>query len=228
MKKIFLFLIIFLGGLLQSKAQKAVIDSSYIHAHYEKRMEIFNHLPKEKGGIVFLGNSITEQGFWNELLPRKVIHNRGIGGDNTFGVLARLDQIIDIKPEKIFLLIGINDIARGLPTATISNNIYRILSQLTDQLPHTSIIIQSVIPINENLLQADYLKNKKEKISELNKEIKKLASLFEIPYVDLHPLFANEAGELNKNFTNDGVHILPPGYLQWMELLKNENLINNY
>ena len=227
MKKIFLFQIIFLGGLLQSKAQKSVIDSSYIHAHYEKRMEIFNQLPKEKGGIVFLGNSITEQGFWNELLPRKVIHNRGIGGDNTFGVLARLDQIIDIKPEKIFILIGINDIARGLPTATISSNIYRILSQLTDQLPHTSIIIQSVIPINESLLQADYLKNKKDKISELNKEIKNLASRFEIPYLDLHPLFANETGDLNKNFTNDGVHILPQGYFQWMELLKNENLINN-
>ena len=36
--------------------------------------------------------------------------NRGISGDFTNGVLARLEEITHYKPKAIFLLIGVNDL----------------------------------------------------------------------------------------------------------------------
>ena len=83
------------------------IDSNYNNTYYQGRMELFNSLTPPKNAIVFLGNSITERGAWGELLPGQPIMNRGIGGDNTFGVLARLEGVANAQPKKLFLLIEI-------------------------------------------------------------------------------------------------------------------------
>ena len=58
-----------------------------------------------------MGNSITAGGGnWSLRLDYPNIKNRGIGGDTTDGVLARLDEVIYFQPEAVFLLIGINDL----------------------------------------------------------------------------------------------------------------------
>jgi hypothetical protein len=55
----------------------------------------FKSNPLNFNDIVFLGNSITESGKdWSKRLNYPNIKNRGIGGDVTDGVLARLDEII--------------------------------------------------------------------------------------------------------------------------------------
>src|SRR5689334_15360465 len=118
------------------------IDSNYNNTYYQGRMELFNSLTPPKNAIVFLGNSITERGAWSELLPGQPIMNRGIGGDNTFGVLARLERVAKAQPKKLFLLIGINDLSRGLPKEVIINNYHRILSYLTTNTPKTKIYVQ--------------------------------------------------------------------------------------
>ena len=62
---------------------------------------------------LFLGDSLTEYGNWRELFPGLDIKNRGIAGDTTDGVLHRLDGITALSPDKIFLMIGINDLLMG-------------------------------------------------------------------------------------------------------------------
>mgnify|MGYP000061554644 CR=1 FL=1 len=64
--------------------------------------------------IIFLGNSITDIGEWTEVWQDIHVKNRGISGDNTFGVLARLDEVVSSKPSKIFIMIGINDISKNI------------------------------------------------------------------------------------------------------------------
>ena len=78
--------------------------------HYKERVELFAKEPVVTGKVMFLGNSITEGGNWGELLGDKSIINRGIGGDVTFGIMKRLDDVVIRRPSKIFILIGINDI----------------------------------------------------------------------------------------------------------------------
>src|SRR5690554_5585541 len=105
----------------------ANIDSSYNNWYYQRRMDLYEKLEGKKHDIVVLGNSITERGEWDELIPRKMVANRGIGGDNTFGVLARLDNVIELKPRKLFILIGTNDLGRGLPVDVVAGNYEKII-----------------------------------------------------------------------------------------------------
>ncbi len=198
------------------------IDSSYANWYYEGRMELYNQLNNQPADILFLGNSITERGEWHELLPGKKIANRGIGGDNTFGLLARLDGVIQQQPKKIFLLIGINDIGRGLPTEVILQNYRRILTRLTQGLPKTKIIVQSVLPMNEARLPYAYLKNKADRIKALNEGIVPLATEFNLTYLNLHPLFADANGALKAEYTKDGIHLEPVAYVDWVNWLKKQ------
>lgn len=185
-------------------------------------MELYDQLNSRKADILFLGNSITERGEWHELLPGRKVANRGIGGDNTFGVLARLDGVIAQRPKKLFLLIGINDIGRGLPVDVILNNYRSILTKLVQGLPKTKIIVESVLPMNESKLAYDYLKNKADKVKALNEGIKELASEFDLPYLNLHELFADEQGALKAGYTQDGIHLLPEAYVDWVAWLKKK------
>ncbi len=202
-----------------AQAQKK-IDSSYNNSYYQGRMELFNSLGGLKKATVFLGNSITERGQWGELLPGEIIMNRGIGGDNTFGVLARLGDVTKYKPKRIFLLIGINDLGRGLPIEVISNNYKRIIQQIKTESPKTKLYVQSVLPMNESLLKAVYLKNKKDSVTKLNESIRAIAKAEGVPYINLHPVFADIKGELKEAFTQDGIHLRPSAYVEWVTFLK--------
>ncbi|WP_206513792.1 GDSL-type esterase/lipase family protein [Pseudoflavitalea rhizosphaerae] len=201
-------------------AKSVKIDSSYNNTYYQQRMELFRVLPAQKNAILFLGNSITERGPWQELLPGKPVVNRGIGGDNTFGLLARLDSHLVIKPKLIFLLIGINDIGRGLPTEVSANNYRRIVERIRTVCPKAKLYIQSILPMNERILTAAYLKNKKDKVIALNNEIRKIAAEYALTFIDLHPVFADEQGELHANMTIDGIHLRPAAYAKWVAFLK--------
>ena len=62
---------------------------------------------------MFLGDSITEGGLWDAWFQELPALNRGIGGDTTEDILARLDSAID-QPTAVSLLIGTNDL-HGFP-----------------------------------------------------------------------------------------------------------------
>jgi len=207
-------------------SQEKTIDSSYNNTYYQGRMEVFESLPEAKDAVVFLGNSITERGPWHELLPGEIIMNRGIGGDNTFGILSRLDDILSQQPRKMFLMIGINDIGRGLPLKVISQNYDRILKRIQIQSPDTEIFIQSVLPLNDEILSAEYLKNKKNAVLNLNRFLKNLADKYEVTYIDLYKkVFADGDNNLKPELTIDGIHLKPISYVLWIDHLKEQGYL---
>ncbi|QKZ15828.1 hypothetical protein HU175_19850 [Spirosoma sp. KUDC1026] len=92
-------------------AQTTAPDTTFRSTSYEQKRTLFESLPNTKKEIIFLGNSISDFGEWAELFDDPHVKNRGISGDLSFGVLARLGEVTASKPAKIFLLIGINDLA---------------------------------------------------------------------------------------------------------------------
>lgn len=206
-------------------AQQAKIDSSYNNTYYQGRMELFVTLPMSPKATVFLGNSITERGMWHELLPGKVVMNRGIGGDNTFGVLARIAPVIVAKPAKVFLLIGINDIGRNLPVEVIAGNYEKIIQQFRKGSPKSVLYVQSVLPMNDDILTAAYLKNKGQLIVQLNEKIAALAKKYNLTYVNLHEVFNDGSGKLKPELTMDGIHIKPAAYVLWVDYLKSKKYL---
>ena len=201
------------------------LDSSYASDYYKQRVAFFRMMPDRKREIVFIGNSITEHGEWQELLPHQNVINRGIGGDNTFGVLARLDEVVSSRPEKIFLLIGINDIGRGLPLEGLLNNYKRIVSYIRNKSPQTTIFIQSILPTNDSLLKFDYLKNKNANIKKVNKGIAHLSASEQFTFIDLFTLFADKNGQLKQEMTLDGVYLRSEAYIHWIKFLKQKKYL---
>ncbi|WP_345955489.1 GDSL-type esterase/lipase family protein [Mucilaginibacter sp. PAMB04168] len=207
-------------------AQEVKIDSNYINSHYTERMDFFHALPVQKHAIVFLGNSITEHGEWPELVAgKKPVINRGIGGDNTFGLRARLNEVLADEPSKIFLLIGINDLFRKLPYEVTVSNYKRIISAVRTKSPKTKLYIQSVLPINEDMLKQPYAAGRNAMVLELNKRIEALATTEKIPFINLHPLFLDAEGKLKRELTLDGVHLKPKAYVTWIEYLKSSHYL---
>jgi len=179
-------------------------DPPYRSLYYRFRKAYFGLVSQEYNHpIVFLGDSMTDEGDWSKLFPNSPVENRGIGGDTTLGVLNRLDQVIALKPSQIFLMIGTNDLCfnRSIPdTMTNYNN---ILNRLHTELPDTKIYIESVLPFNETIFPSAGLRTNSN-IKQLNVEIKKLAQVYNDPYIDLAPAFTGPNGRLPANYTIDG------------------------
>lgn len=224
MKKIKSSIIVFLTLVTAVKAQNVKIDSSYANWYYLQRLEYFVNMPPVKNAIVFLGNSITERGEWQELLSdrKSPVVNRGIGGDNSFGILARMDEVLRAKPRAIFLMDGINDQFRKLPHEVSIYNYQRIIRKIKKVSPKTRIYLESALPINETMTQESYTKGRNVQVPKLNTMLKKLAKDEGITYIDICPLFQDDEGVLKPEFTMDGIHLKPAAYIDWVAFLKSK------
>jgi acyl-CoA thioesterase-1 len=56
--------------------------------------------------------------------------NAGVSGDTTAGGLARLDWALADKPDFVVLALGSNDALRGIPPATVHNNLDKMIQKI--------------------------------------------------------------------------------------------------
>lgn len=220
MKRKFFIGILMALPFFSSGQQEAAIDSSYANGHYLQRLDFFRRMPDQKNEIVFLGNSITEGGKWQELVRKKNVVNRGISGDVTYGVIARMDEILSAKPDRIFILIGINDMKRGTPKEVIMDNYRKIIRTVKSKSPATKLFVQSILPINKSMLPAAYAKLSNAAILEMNVQLKEICEREQLNYVNLHEIFAGKDGELKKELSIDGLHLRSAAYILWAGYLK--------
>lgn len=219
MRKILTSLFFFYHSL--TAAQSVAWDSTYRPDIYHPRVELFKSLPHSRKDIVFLGNSLTFWADWSELLRSPRYKNRGIPGDTTFGVLDRLDEIIEGQPAKVFILIGINDLARNIPDSVILENYRKIVHRIKAGSPSTSIFFQTMLPTNDSFGKLKNHYNREEQTLAINTALKTLAEKENIEVIDLYPHFADAIGKLKKEYTWDGVHLTLAGYTRWAEVLGN-------
>jgi lysophospholipase L1-like esterase len=172
-----------------------------------------NTLPITEGKIIMLGNSITAECQWAELMQNPDIINRGVIGDGTGDILERIDPIIAAKPKKVFLLIGVNDLMY-LPLSKIKEYYEKIVSRIITETPTTQLYLESILPIH-NDLRRNGMKN--EDINMLNTFIEQLSQKYHLTYIDLSSKFKNTEGSIQQKFSLDGIHLNGEGYL----LLKN-------
>lgn len=189
--------------------------------YWNQRASLFEVLPLCSNDIVFIGNSITDGAEWFELLNNPHIKNRGISGDISMGIYDRLEPIIKGKPEKVFLLIGINDLARGISVDSVATNVARIIDRLQAETPATKIYLQSVLPVTDEKNMFTNHTARREDIVPLNIRYRQIAADKNITYIDLYSGFIDPAtGKMNLAYSNDGLHLLGAGYLKWVDIVK--------
>jgi lysophospholipase L1-like esterase len=209
-------------NVLHLTAQQPRYDTiRYLRDHYTQRVAAFAAEPLTTGGIVFLGNSITEFGDWKKLTGDSSAVNRGIAADNSFGVLDRLEEVIGRRPRKLFLEIGINDIAQDIPVEVIEKNIYTIVRRVKEGSPNTSVYVISILPTNNDVRQ-EYpeLYGKNGVVQQLDYELRFHATEKGFGFIDLYRRVVNAEGELDRRYARpDGLHPNAAGYKVWAELM---------
>jgi len=171
--------------------------------------------------VVLMGNSITE--FWPQISPsyfeKSPFINRGISGQTTPQMLVRFrPDVIDLNPEVVVILAGINDVAGNTGPMTIqaiANNIFSMaeLAMAND----IKVVLCTVLPANRFSWQPDL--QPAGKVIALNEKLEKYAIEKEITYLDYYSSMVDEEKGLKLEYGEDGVHPNAEGYREMERLL---------
>lgn len=189
--------------------------------YWDQKTSLFEILPIGEDDIVFLGNSITDGGEFNELFHADNIKNRGIRSDVITGVEKRLEQVTSGHPKKIFLLIGINDVSHNHSVAELGRRYAALVKKIREQSPDTKLYLQSVMPINSKANRYKSLTGKEKVIKGFNREIERIAGEEGAVYIDLWPALSDATGNLKREYTNDGLHLTGSGYKAWTNAIRS-------
>lgn len=198
------------------------VPRTYTDHYYRRFLQFMDEPPVTSQDIVMLGNSLTENGGdWGRRLGWKHVVNRGIIGDEVMGVYDRLHQILPGHPQKLFLLIGINDVSHGLTADSIAALIDHTVERIRRESPQTRLYLQSLLPINESFGRYRLLTGKTDQVPQINARLRELARERQIDFIDLFPLFTEpNTSVLRKELTTDGLHLNEEGYRIWAKQLK--------
>jgi lysophospholipase L1-like esterase len=172
---------------------------------------------------ILVGDSLSLW-FPSEMLPRERSWlNQGISGETSSGLLNRLALLDQTQPDAIFIMIGINDLIRGIDDETILANQQLIVRYLRRVHPQAKIILQSVLPHSAEKVTWEgrdrLLIIPNSRIRNLNERLKAIAKEENAIYLDLYPLFSDTKGNLKTELSTDGLHLNSQGYLVWRNAL---------
>lgn len=184
----------------------------------ERRHQFESHREADQGAVVFFGDSITQG--WGEdfrgLFGKLKVANRGISGDTTRGMLVRIaEDVIDVNPRGVVMLMGTNDLDDGATPQTIVDNVKLILDELHMHNPEMPIVLCAVMPSSKQ-------KNRPaEKIRELNRLLAEAVKDDpQVTFLDIWTLFANAKGDAKLEEFPDLLHPNDIGYRKWAAALR--------
>ena len=146
--------------------------------------------------------------------------NRGINGDVVDGLRERLPAIVNGRPAKIFLLCGVNDISHNLSADSIVSALGGLIGEIRRATPATKLYVQSLLPINNSFGRYKAVFGKEQTVRDVNRLLRPVVESAGATWIDIYGLFADAEGNLRADLTNDGLHLLAPGYAIWRDALR--------
>jgi lysophospholipase L1-like esterase len=150
--------------------------------------------------IAMLGDSLTAQGNWQQLLGNRVA-NLGESGSTTIGIMERA-EMVPASVRTVFLMGGVNDLRYGTGSEEIAQNLERIVATLQPR----RVYLQSVLMTSDMDLN--------QRIDDVNARLHDFCEAGTCTYVDLNEVIA-PTGTLHSEMTVDGTHLKPPAYTLW-------------
>ncbi len=199
---------------------------------------------KEGDGFTFLfqGDSITDgnrsrNNDWNHVmghgyqyiiasklwydLPQKGFHffNRGISGNKVTDLAARWQtDTLDIKPDVLSILIGINDTSvfidgnKDFTVDAYESGYRQLLQQTKEQLPNVQFVLCEpfVLPVGK---VKDNWQQYADEVAKRATSVKKLSAEFNTVFVPLQDAFNKVLSKASADYWIwDGVHPMPAGH----------------
>lgn len=188
----------------------ALVDTRMSIQNNVKMIEVQN--TKQK--IVFVGDSITDRYDLNQYYQydNKIVINSGISGYKTTNMISRFHNLIEQhQADKLFLMIGTNDLGSGTENDVIVNNIKTIIEMIKEKSSKTKIYLESIYPVNLEKRPTDKNRNN-EDIRYINTQLKKYCAENNIIYLDVYSILQDVDGNLKSEYTEDGLHLNNDGY----------------
>ena len=167
--------------------------------------------PIDGSTVVMLGDSITEQGRWLDLLPEFPVANRGFDGFTTQQLVDIADDLAQRCPRVVFVQAGTNDIRDARPPEWTRTHLAEILDRFESCSAETEVVMHTIPP------RADAVA----RVAATNAAIIDLASSRGTRLIDLHRLLDDGAGGLRPNDTTDQVHLSEQGYGVWADEIRS-------
>jgi lysophospholipase L1-like esterase len=215
-----LSLIAFLWGFYAAKRDKfpsALLLEFYWSSvsRVKPRVETQFDFIQQHSDIVFVGDSLTASGLWEEVFRGQTIACRAQPGQTVQEILQWADNVVALSPKKIFVMAGINDVYRTTPVQEIVGAYARLIERFT--ACGAQVIIQSTIECNGGITGEARLLG----IRELNEQLRALVSRNpQVKWLDLNQSMANSGGLRVEYAVADGKHLSAQGYLAWYEALR--------
>lgn len=173
-------------------------------------------LPAAPGRTVFIGDSITA--FWDlsEAFPGRPYVNRGIPGQSSSQVLLRFRQdVIDLRPSSVVILVGVNDLALG-QGKDILGMIEENDADLADLAAANGIqpIFATVLPVDDFAPHPNPFvhTHPNAAIATLDTWLREYCSRQGITLIDYASALQTANGELGSGLSKDGLHPNAAGY----------------
>lgn len=170
--------------------------------------------------LVMIGDSGTE--IWGLAMPDmfgdKI--NRGISGQTSSQILLRfIADVVDLKPRRVHILCGTNDIA-GNTGHTTPEDYQRNIRAMVElaRANQIEVLLASIPPAFSIFWKSEA--RPLEFIPTLNNWLRNFASENGATYIDYYSVLTDGDGALQERFSADGVHVTRVAYQLLSEILK--------
>lgn len=165
--------------------------------------------------VVFAGASSIAYGNWSAYFGIP-IENNGVPGIESTTLANTIANYVASHPDKIFIMIGLNDVRKRLEGQVVGN-ISTIIDKINAVSPGTKIFIHSILPMNH----ASY----NEVTERVNPQIQALCERRGVTYLFIHNHFKapNRVVDLSL-YRTDGIHLNENGYSVWVNAIRRHVL----
>jgi acyl-CoA thioesterase-1 len=151
----------------------------------------------------------------------ELVANLGVNGFTSRDVMdSEIPRLAGLRPEFVSLLVGVNDVVQGVPEATYSGNVERILDQLLAGLAANRIVTVATPDYTVTPQGASYGDPSVQAagIRRDNEILRRLSTDRGIAFIDIHDLSLRAAADRSL-VADDGLHPSGAQYALWVDRL---------
>jgi lysophospholipase L1-like esterase len=181
------------------------------------------------GDSYTIGTSVAQEERWpdqlvaalQDRLPLELVANLGVNGFSTNDLIRfELPQLAGLRPEFVTLLIGVNDIVRGVSLDRYRANVQQILAAILDLVPRERILVVSIPDYTRTPSGADYgdAPQQRGAIRSFNAAMAAMCAERGIAFVDISEV-ADAVNADPSLVAWDGLHPSGAQYARWVALI---------
>jgi lysophospholipase L1-like esterase len=199
---------------IEDKIQKKLDEQKKSLLVKQREVDKNINFKKYYENTIFMGDSITEAIKVYEVLKDSSVLAKK--GEDVVKAKEHVSQLVSMKPNKVVLLYGMNDVETFNNPNDFKKNYLSLVNEIKTKLPKAKIYLQSPLPVTDAAInESPRVTNAN--LKEFRKVVYDISKETNVNYVDITPI-----AEANVNlYEGDGIHFKYGFYNKWLNYLYN-------